>query len=388
MSIRTPKNLIAESRVIVCVGTGGVGKTTVSAALALAAAQTGRKTLVLTIDPARRLADAMGIRELGNQPQRVDVADGGPDLELYAMMLDPKRTFDDLIARFAPDEGAHRRILDNPIYQHVSGALAGSGEYAAMEKVLEMSESGRFDLVVVDTPPAQHALDFLDAPGRLIDFLDSRLVRMLVHPALAAGRIGARLFQRPVEAVLQLIERATGVGFLDDLSAFLTAIDDLSDGFKQRADRIQKTLLGSDAAFVLVAAPQRESSHNAELFLSHLDELDASLHGVVINRMHAWPGFHEPPGDLAEGIIAKQDVEQLARALGDADAADAAVSAAREHAREARRDRENVQNLSDHAERRGCFFRTVPEQARDIRSLESLTGIATALLSDSEVAHV
>ncbi|MCH7872213.1 MAG: ArsA family ATPase [Planctomycetes bacterium] len=271
MPPRNPADLIRERSIVVCVGTGGVGKTTVAAALGLAAARMGRKTLVLTIDPARRLADAMGIRELGNEPQRVQLREDESEFELYAMMLDTKRTFDAVIARFAPDDASHRRILDNPIYQHVSGALAGSGEYAAMEKVLEMSESGRFDLVVVDTPPAQHALEFLDAPKRLIEFLDSRLVRLLVHPAVTAGRFGVRLFQRPVQGVLQLVERLTGVGFLEDLAAFLKAIDDMSDGFKQRANRIQKTLLGSDAAFVLVAGPGRESSYNAELFLEHLD---------------------------------------------------------------------------------------------------------------------
>lgn len=387
MSIQTPRELVRERRIVVCVGTGGVGKTTVAAALGLAAAQMGRKTLVLTIDPARRLADAMGIRDLGNEPKRVKLPGRGPELELYAMMLDPKRTFDGLIARFAPDPAARRKILENPIYQHISGALAGSGEYAAMEKVLEMSESGRFDLVVVDTPPAQHALEFLDAPKRLIEFLDSRLVRLLVQPAVAAGRFSARLLQRPVQAVLQLVERITGVGFLDDLAAFLVAIDDLSDGFKQRANRIQKTLSGSEAAFVLVAGPSRESSYNAELFLDHLDRAQTSLEGVVINRMHVWPGA-PPPRDLAAGSIAERDLEHLATLLGDPAAADAAVAAATEHARAALCDYENTRGLSDRATRNHCFFRTVPEQARDIQDLDSLSDIANALFRDSEVAGV
>ena len=387
MPTRTPRDLVREHRVVVCVGTGGVGKTTVAAALGLAAARMGRKTLVLTIDPARRLADAMGIRDLGNEPKRVRLPGNGPELELYAMMLDPKRTFDGLITRFAPDEAARRNILENPIYQHVSGALAGSGEFAAMEKVLEMSESGRFDLVVVDTPPAQHALEFLDAPKRLIEFLDSRLVRLLVQPAVAAGRFGVRLFQRPVQGVLQLIERITGVGFLDDLSAFLVAIDDMSDGFKQRADRIQKTLSGRDAAFILVAGPSRESSYNAELFLKHLDRAQAPVEGVVINRMHDWPGA-SPPRALAAGVVDPRDLDELATLLGDPAAADAAVAAASEHARAALRDYENTRGLWGRATRKNCFFRTVPEQARDIRDLDSLDDIARALFRDSEAASV
>lgn len=383
---RNPADLIRERSIVVCVGTGGVGKTTVAAALALAAARMGRKTLVLTIDPAKRLADAMGIRELGNEPQRVQLREDESEFELYAMMLDTKRTFDAVIARFAPDDASHRRILDNPIYQHVSGALAGSGEYAAMEKVLEMFESGRFDLVVVDTPPAQHLLDFLDAPKRLVEFLDSRLVRLLVHPAVTAGRFGVRLFQRPVQGVLQLVERLTGVGFLEDLAAFLKAIDDMSDGFKQRANRIQKTLLGNDAAFVLVAGPGRESSYNAELFLEHLDEAHASVQGVVINRMHVWPGSRPPPRDLAAGIVARRDLEQLATALGDPAAAEAAAAATSDYAHEALRDYENTRVLCGRAERSGCFFRMVPEQSRDISDLEGLTQIASELLTGSEVA--
>ncbi|MBW2294986.1 MAG: ArsA family ATPase [Deltaproteobacteria bacterium] len=383
-----PELLVHDRQIIVCVGTGGVGKTTVAAALALDAARRGRRTLVLTIDPARRLADALGIRELGNDPHRIATPNGESDLELYAMMLDPKLTFDGLIARFAPNEVVRQQILDNPIYEHVSGALAGSGEYAAMEKVLEMSESGRFDLVVVDTPPAQHVLEFLEAPRRLIEFLDSRLVKLLVHPAMAAGRFGVRLFQRPIQAVLQLLERVTGVGFLEDLSDFLMAIDDLSDGFKQRADRIQQTLLGDKTAFVLVAGPGRESSQNALLFLEHLDEIRASLQGVIINRMHLWPGATTPNPHLADGTVPQADLERLATALGDGAAARAAVATAGDYAREVQRDFENTRSLYNHAQQKGAFFRSVPELSQDVHDLESLSGIAAALVPDAEVADV
>lgn len=383
-SAEAPEFLLRDRRIVVCVGTGGVGKTTVAAALALDAARRGLRTLVLTIDPARRLADALGIRELGNEPRRIESPDGEADLEFYAMMLDPKRTFDGLIERFATDEAARRKILDNPIYENISGAMSGSGEYAAMEKVLEMSESGRFDLVVVDTPPAQHVLEFLEAPRRLIEFLDSRLVKLLVHPAMAAGRFGVRLFQRPIHAVLHLLERVTGVGFLEDLSAFLMAIDDLSDGFKQRADRIQQTLLGEETAFVLVAGPGRESSQNALLFLEHLEKIRASLQGVIINRMHLWPGAGAPSPDFSSATVAAADLELLSTALGDRKAAQAAITAARDCARDAERDFESTRSLYNHAQLKNSFFRTVPELPRDVHDLESLSEVAAALVGQAK----
>jgi len=232
--------LLMPGRIAVCVGCGGVGKTTVAAALALEAARRGRRALVLTIDPARRLADALGVEALGNQPQPLErdalhalgVREPG---ELSAMMLDMKGTFDDLVHRFAESSEARERILSNPIYQHASEALAGSVEYSAMEKVYEMWQRDEYDLIVVDTPPAQHALDFLEAPQRLIEFLDSRIVQMLIHPAFAAGRFGFRLFQQATRRVLHVLERVSGIGFLEDISEFLLAFEGMSAGFRQRA---------------------------------------------------------------------------------------------------------------------------------------------------------
>ncbi len=385
----TPEEIVGSHRIVVCVGTGGVGKTTVSAAFGMLAARRGLRTLVLTIDPARRLADALGIETLGNEPRRVrlpaDALEAHGDIELHAMMLDPKGTFDGLIERFSPSEEIRRQILDNPIYQHASGALSGSGEYAAMEKVLEMSESGDFDLVVVDTPPAQHVLEFLDAPRRLVEFLDSRLVKLLVHPAMAAGRWSVRLFQRPIQGALQLLERVTGVGFLEDLSSFLLAIDDLSDGFKSRAERIESTLLGPQTAFVLIAGPARESTRSAERFLGHLADMRARLRGVVINRIRQWPG-EEPAADaLLRDDIPEAERGRLASALGDSDAAAAAViDAVRDFACVARQDVRNVEPLAQYAETNRCFFRLVPEQRRDVHDLDTLDQITAALAHGNE----
>jgi anion-transporting ArsA/GET3 family ATPase len=185
--------LVKERDMIVCVGTGGVGKTTLAAALALGAAHHGQRALVVTIDPARRLADALGIDDLANEPREITVEpseDGPIPGQLFAMMLDTKQTFDDMVARFSESPEAKERILSNPIYQHLSSALAGSAEYAAMEKVFELHESAKFDIIIVDTPPSQHALDFIDTPRRLAGFRKSRLVQLLIRPALGVGGFG------------------------------------------------------------------------------------------------------------------------------------------------------------------------------------------------------
>jgi len=393
----TPASVLHERRILICVGTGGVGKTTVAAAMGLEAARRGSRVLVLTIDPARRLADALGLELLDNEPREVTGRVVGSDSggRLFAMMLDTKSTFDGLIERFADSPQSRDLILQNPIYQHISGALSGSGEYAAMEKVLEMAELEDFDLIVVDTPPAQHALDFLDSPRRLVEFLDSRIVQLLVHPAMAAGRFGLKLFNRPIHAVLQLMEKVTGIGFLNDLSEFLVAIDDMSEGFKERAERIRTELMGPDSAFVLIAGPTREAVRNAGLFLEHLEEFDAPLSGVIINRMHAWPGGGSPPDALTSTEDLQEDEAMLARALAAEDgdlgesaqaAAHATVRATREYAARVRFDEQNVETLRRDAARRGCFFRAVPELAEDIHDLSGLGHVAAQVFSEPESA--
>ncbi|MFQ5415806.1 MAG: ArsA family ATPase, partial [Myxococcota bacterium] len=307
------------SRVAVIVGCGGVGKTTVAAALAIEAARRHRNVALLTIDPARRLADALGVGELGNEPQAVPrhdaVALGIPeDGGLSAMMLDMKRTFDGMVERFAESPEARDRVLENPIYRHASDALAGSIEYSAMEKVYELCESRAFDLVVVDTPPAQHALDFLDAPQRMVEFLESRIVQMLIHPAMAVGRFGFKLFHRGGRRVLHILERVSGVGFLEDLSDFLMAFEHMSRGFRDRAVEVRKLLLGPEAAFVLVAGPAGESVAQAEQFLDHLEATRVPLAGVLLNRVHQWPGG-DGPDFPADHVFADGDIAALVTAL-------------------------------------------------------------------------
>jgi len=383
------KSTLERSRIAVCVGCGGVGKTTVAAAIALEAARRHRKVAVLTIDPARRLADALGVRELGNEPQEIPretvAALGVPeDGSLWAMMLDMKRTFDDLVERFAESPDARDRILENPIYRHVSDALAGSVEYSAMEKVYELCERQQFDLIIVDTPPAQHALDFLDAPQRVVEFLDSRIVHILIHPAMAAGRFGFRIFQRSARRVLQLMERVTGIGFLEDISEFLMAFEHMSEGFRERAIRVRSLLLGPEASFILIAGPARESVLQAEQFLDRLEATGVPLAGVLINRIHHWPGGGIPGPFAAHEELSGAALSALVSALERSEgpdfparvAARAAVEAATGYAELVRRDGQVTAALMQRTKRRGRYWGTIPELADDIHDLVGVARIA------------
>jgi len=386
-----PSALLHDRRILVCVGSGGVGKTTLAASAGLEAARRGRRALVLTIDPARRLADALGVGALGGDPKAIPraVLDGlGVPQQgaLSAMMLDMKRSFDDLVTRFAESPEVRERILRNRIYQHVSDALAGSAEYSAMEKVHEMASREDYDLVVVDTPPSQHALDFLEAPQRLLEFLDSRIVHLLLHPAFAAGRFGFRLFQRSAQRVLQLIERVSGVAFLEDISEFLLAFEGMSEGFRERARSVRARLLGPETAFLLVAGPSVESTEHARLMLDRLEAFGVPLAGVVVNRAREWPGGGDAPERVPEAGREAEAVRALAAALGDDGdaAAPAAIAAVSLYAAMVRSDEAASAPLRDAVLSRGMFWRRVPEQARDVHDLEALEQIARRLFGPAE----
>jgi anion-transporting ArsA/GET3 family ATPase len=392
---------LREARVLVCAGTGGVGKTTIAAALAIQAALLGRRTLVLTIDPARRLADALGLEGLGPRPAPVDLARLGPrdtrdrsvdDPTLDAMMLDPKPTFDRLIERLTPDESARRRILDNRIYQHLSQALAGSAEYAAMEQVHELVHSGDYDLIVVDTPPADHALDFLRAPRRLREFLESRFVHALVRPAMSASRFGMRFFARPLHRMFSLLERIAGVGFLDDLSEFLSAIDGLSQGFQDRATAVENVLLGSDTGFVLVCAAHSSSTRSTLEFLSELDEFHVPLVAVIANRLRPWP-LETTPSDLlaaCQGEALARDEDRLRKAFADspntgvrqADAA-STIAAVLDYARVCAAGQRSVESLRQEAARHHVPCLVVPDLAAAVDRFDTLVEIGTGLRADT-----
>jgi anion-transporting ArsA/GET3 family ATPase len=271
---------LERKQVCICAGSGGVGKTTASAAIALGMAARGKKVAVLTIDPARRLANALGLRELGNEERRVEAALQG-DGELWAMMLDAKRTFDDLIEWHAPDERTRDAVLSNRIYQELSNALAGSQEYMAMEKLYELSQEGRYDLLVLDTPPTRNALDFLDAPRKLSEFIDSRSLQLLMAP----GLFGLKVLGRGTNVAFSVMKRATGIDLLQDLGEFFRSFGGMTEGFRERAGRVNELLGQRTTAFVLVTSPRREAVEEGIYFHRRLKDSGLPFAGVIANRV-------------------------------------------------------------------------------------------------------
>ncbi|MFF4832633.1 ArsA family ATPase [Streptomyces sp. NPDC001315] len=271
------------TRIVVCCGSGGVGKTTTAAALGLRAAERGRKVVVLTIDPARRLAQSMGIDSLDNTPRRVKGVDGGG--ELHAMMLDMKRTFDEIVEAHADRERA-ATILNNPFYQSLSAGFAGTQEYMAMEKLGQLRARDEWDLIVVDTPPSRSALDFLDAPKRLGSFLDGRLIRLLTAPAKLGGRAGMKFLNVGMSMMTGTLGKLLGGQLLKDVQTFVAAMDTTFGGFRTRADATYKLLQAPGTAFLVVAAPERDALREAAYFVERLAAEDMPLAGLVLNRVH------------------------------------------------------------------------------------------------------
>ena len=272
--------LVDESEIIICTGSGGVGKTTTAAVIALEAARRGRRAVVVTIDPARRLADALGLRGgIGNTPQRID---GDWPGELSAVMLDTKSTFDDLVVRYSADPEQTERILANRFYRNISGALSGTQEYMAMEKLYELHASTEFDLVVVDTPPTRHALDFIDAPRRLTRFLDHRLYRVLTAPTRGV----MRAVNAAAQTFVRSVSRVVGADVFDDAIAFFQAFDGMEAGFKERAEKVLQLLSDPSTAFVLVASPRRDTVSEAHFFAAKLGEAGIPVQALIVNRMH------------------------------------------------------------------------------------------------------
>ncbi|MGW4435921.1 ArsA family ATPase [Streptomyces sp. NPDC004596] len=272
-----------DTRIVVCCGSGGVGKTTTAAALGLRAAERGRKVVVLTIDPARRLAQSMGIDSLDNVPRRVKGTEG--DGELHAMMLDMKRTFDEVVEAHADPERA-AAILANPFYQSLSAGFAGTQEYMAMEKLGQLRARDEWDLIVVDTPPSRSALDFLDAPKRLGSFLDGRLIRLLTAPAKLGGRAGMAFLNVGMSMMTGTLGKLLGGQLLKDVQTFVAAMDTTFGGFRTRADATYKLLQAPGTAFLVVAAPERDALREAAYFVERLAAEDMPLVGLVLNRVH------------------------------------------------------------------------------------------------------
>jgi anion-transporting ArsA/GET3 family ATPase len=300
------ESLLRGKQIIICCGSGGVGKTTVSAALGVQAALLGKKVLTLTVDPAKRLADSLGLSELGNQEARVPeerfLRHGkNPTGSLHAMMLDTKRTFDELIERYAPNEDVARNIMHNQFYQHLSSAMTGSHEYLAMEKLYQIHLEGRYDLIVLDTPPTKHALDFLEAPNRVRAFFDRSISQWFLKPYLTMGRMSLNLFNRTAGTVLRLVERFTGAEFLHDVSEFVTGLADSFDIFRSRAEEVMHVLRGEHTTFLLVTATDRSALEEAAYFYDRIQEASLPFGGIIANRFHTFP-VPEAAGRLsAEG---------------------------------------------------------------------------------------
>jgi anion-transporting ArsA/GET3 family ATPase len=274
-----------RTRVVVCCGSGGVGKTTTAAALGLRAAEQGRQVVVLTIDPARRLAQSMGLDALDNTPRRVKGVDDSGGGSLDAMMLDMKRTFDEVVLAHSTPERA-QAIMDNPFYQSLSSSFSGTQEYMAMEKLGQLRAEDRWDLIVVDTPPSRSALDFLDAPKRLGSFLDGRFIRILMAPARTGGRAYLKVLGAGLGAVTGALTKVLGAQVLKDLQAFIAALDTMFGGFRERADATYQLLKTSGTAFVVVAAPERDALREASYFVERLGTEGMPLAGLVLNRVH------------------------------------------------------------------------------------------------------
>lgn len=291
---RSLGRVVADSHVVVCCGSGGVGKTTTAAVIAMEAARRGRRAVVVTIDPARRLADALGLEGLTNDPS--EIAGDWPG-EMWALMLDTKSTFDGLVRRYSADAAQSERILANSFYRNISGALSGTQEYMASEKLYELAEEGDWDLVVVDTPPTRNALDFLDAPQRLAHFLDHRLYKVLMSPTRGI----VRAVNVAAQAVMRSLSKVVGAEVIGDAVAFFQAFEGMEQGFKERAERVDQLLRDRGTAFVLVASPKADTVAEAGFFADKLHENGIDVRGLIVNRMQPSFGADTGPADGADG---------------------------------------------------------------------------------------
>jgi anion-transporting ArsA/GET3 family ATPase len=313
------RELVREAEVVICTGSGGVGKTTVAAVLAMEGARQGRRTAVVTIDPAKRLADALGLEGLTNEPGRIE---GDWPGELYALMLDTKSTFDALVTKYAETPDQAERILENRFYKNISSALSATQEFMAMEKLYELHVESDFDLVVVDTPPTRNALDFLDAPGTLTRFLDHPLYKVVMAPTRGVLRVASVAAQ----TFLRTVAKVVGSEIIEDAIAFFQAFQGMEEGFRNRAGHVDDLLSEEATRFVLVASPRRDTLAEAVFFADALVESDIAISALVVNRMH--PRFADGLGEAA-----RERAQTLAgTAIGDhyANLADFQLIAGRE----------------------------------------------------------
>lgn len=374
--------LLLEKRVLVVAGAGGVGKTTVAAALALAAASHGQRVLCLTIDPAKRLFDRLGLDASTEAEQEVSKA---PFVEaglpftgsLTLVMLDTKQTFDDLVRRHASDPGVAERILKNEFYEYVSTQLAGTQAYMAMEKVLSVLHDQRFDLVVLDTPPTSDALDFLDAPERLIEVLDSAALRWIAQAFEQSGRFSLNLVARGVALVLRGISRLTGQGFLERLAEFVTEVNQLFGGFKERAGRVAAAFRRPEFAYLLVATPEPPPLKEAAFFAERLERLGMRADALVVNRVL-------PAGGAEPELASLREILSARGASRPAELAERVLAAYRAERADAELDRRTLAaNLADTAPlgRAHVPLRVeIPSFPESVHDVAALTAVARSFV--------
>jgi anion-transporting ArsA/GET3 family ATPase len=366
--------LLEGRHVCVCAGSGGVGKTTTAAAVALGMAARGSKVAVLTIDPAKRLATSLGLKGLDNVERRIApevFAEHGLEMrgELWAMQLDAKRTWDEMIERRAPDAQTRDAILGNRIYQQLSTAVAGTTEYMAMERLYELHEERRYDLLVLDTPPTRNALDFLDAPDRLSKFMDSRSLQFFLRP----GIFGVKAFGRGTGLMLGMLKRVTGSDLLRDLSEFFAAFGDMAIGIRERAGRVSELMADPRTTFLLVTSPRRDAIDEAIFFRRRLRESGMPFGAAVVNRVHV--GVHETAGgDDVVGDLSVLLDDRLGRRVA-ANFAD--------YRRIGERDRANVERLA--RELRGDPLVPVPLLDDDVHDLGGLAAVCEHLFAEEAV---
>ena len=381
---------VRDAHILVATGSGGVGKTTSAAALGLAAAQQGRRALVLTIDPARRLAQAMGLDGLGDQPTEVPLdaahrSDGTG--ELWAMMLDMQTTFDRLIHRHASSPQEAAAITSNRIYRQLSSTLSGTQEYMAMERLHELHEEGEFDLLVIDTPPTRSALDFLDAPRRMTSFLEGRLLKLLLKPGVAAGRGIGKVVGAGATAFMRVAGRVTGMELLQDLADFFRDFEGMYDGFKQRAEEVLALLRDPSSQFVVVTSAEPPPLREARFFLERLEQEGLHAAGVVVNRVRP-----EVPRDPSDAGLerAVQRLEATAGVVSDTDERPPAAWSDELATAGALRLLGDVRNLAARQRRdvaAGLFGVEVPALVEvpllggDVHDLEGLDAIARTLVT-------
>ena len=383
-------SLLANKKTLIAVGPGGVGKTTTSAALAVHAARQGQKVLVLTVDPARRLASSLGLKELGNQEVEIDPRlfeeagiplQPGPDGRtgrLFGMMLDVKSTFDSLIERYAPNAEVRRKILTNPFYVQGSSALAGSQEYMAMEKLYEIRETRDYDLVVLDTPPTANALDFLRAADRLEDFLGSQTAKVLVEGAKAAGRFGLG-FLKVNTFIMRGLNKFVGADMFLNTLEFVQSFHEMYAGFKQRAARVKEILRSDDVAFLVVTSTDSAAIDEAIFFHEQLSRSNMPFGAMLVNRVRTEHLTESEIPGLAEHIL------QVAPPIGDRQALERVARVAEEAAHDwhvlARVDKQRVAEVAQRLGADGSHVVPVPLFQRDIHDIGSLARYAEIVVS-------